>query len=181
MIPTASLFLAGPKPPRRAPDWEAWVTFGIFAIFSVLILVLTDYLEGVIFITAPFVWFMGVLIARRRGAMPEMTDRAITTIGVVPLLFGFTFMTGLTDGGAALRQTDNIYLVKLKEENDEKKWPVLRNLTRGLLVHDTLTTRVIFHKWEDISVLSRWAYPPMNLAPSCKYLGINCRFETITP
>ena len=99
-------------------------------------------------------------------------------VQLVPLFLFLAFSIGVADGYRSMSNVEDVYDVILKDGGD-KHFDVMRNLVRGIIVHDVLSSKVSFYEWKNIQTLSRRDYARPRESFGCVLLGWYCR-ETIS-
>jgi hypothetical protein len=149
------------------------------------------FLCAVVAVPGAFLWFYG-------GALPVYSAIVILAIGIIylanlayatkyfhiswslykfiiliPIVLMFSFSYGVSTGWLDLKKTDDIYFVKLK--NDEPRPLImLRGFEKGLLVREPMSDKIELLKWDNVQTLSKISSPLRGPSPSCRWFGWWC-------
>jgi hypothetical protein len=154
-----------------------WVGF----VLLILALSLTDFLR---LIWVNFAILMVVFFIVRHGKIIgiEYSRRNLFVLfGFI--LFGNAIIYGAREGFSSLEKMQQIYAFRFNKDDKEYNWPVIRNLSRGVLIHDVINNRVSFYKWDDIATMSvRVSIPAMGGPPLCYLFDLSyCPKGPTTP
>jgi hypothetical protein len=156
---------------RRRHRFIYWCLWSLLAVL-VLDLIIVDF--------ARFSWLFsasGIIVALLflYGDRVNIPVQFSIVFSITLFFLVSAIHWGLREGFWALEVDKPSYIFVLKGDATERNWPIVRNLTRGVLVHDILRGRVSFYKWEDISSMSKRENPPRWGMPICSLSRIpNC-------
>jgi hypothetical protein len=103
----------------------------------------------------------------------------ILVLLLAPMSLAFAFTVGVESGYRDMKRTEPTYQLRVKGRTDV---PVvmLRALDKGALAREMSSSRVNFHRWENIEFFAR-DVPPTLTSQSCRYFGFLCGWRDTTP
>ena len=93
--------------------------------------------------------------------------------GLPPFVFG-ALALGWQNGYSDLTTLSDVYVLKTKQQDEERMVIVLRSLEKGILFKDASSNRVELHRWDDVVSVSRLATVPSDRTYVCYWFGWNC-------
>ena len=175
------------KTPKRA--WWAldapWVIGGwLFALSAVFALIAFNIYEGgsVIALGASIIWFWTAqwYMAHKQVAQTLTPVKMALLMFALPVAL-WSYILGLESGHRNLTQTERAYVLKLKNDDEEKNVLVLRTFTLGVLARDVTRNRVTLFKWDEVSSLSLRAQPADTRSYLCSIFDVMCRDDQRGP
>jgi hypothetical protein len=130
---------------------------------------LTPFAFAVIWFTF-CTWFFG------HDALKDFSKVATAFIFFAPVVTMIAFWNGISEGYRALSQVDKVYLLKLENDDTEKKLQLLRSFDRGVLFRDPVSSKIIFYNWDTVSAFSLAVQVPIEETLFCKLTGYDCKF-----
>jgi hypothetical protein len=149
---------------------RALIVASLLLSFVAMILMTDLYRGGWIFPAALLLIAVVFSFIGRSKLEPKRPMEQFTIWSAILLTMAFT--NGLWDGFQALRALNGVYAVRLKGEEQDRHFPLLRNFTRGVLVHDPFDKRIVFHKWEEIQYMASHISPPTMTPFACAILNL---------
>ena len=143
--------------------FRAWIAMDLpytLLYFLLVALGLFNFLFGnpFIFFFIPFAlaatWFFLCNWYFHHNALRPISRLVFALIFFGPPFTLVAFWNGLSDGYRALSQVENVYRLKLENDDAEKSLQLLRILDRGLLFRDPISSKVVFYNWDNVSAFS---------------------------
>lgn len=161
------------------------ITFAIL-IFALALLVLSlffvDWSRAAWVPLLVFVCSMALLFYITKIGFIPFSQAYLVVAIMVPTFIASSIWWGVREGFTALEQVKETYIFKFNGDDVEHNWPIVRNLSRGVIVHDVLNNRVSFYKWENISMMSVRTSVPRWGSLICYFAeGRGCAPQALTP
>jgi len=168
--------------PTPLKAWIARDLLGTIFYITFVIAGFVDFLFGnpysIPFIPLAFaiIWFFLCNWFFSHESLRDFSRLARVFILIAPLATLIALWHGFADGYRALSQVENVYLLKLDNDNTEKRLQLLRNLDQGLLFRDPISSKIVFYNWDSITGYSSVAQLPTPETLFCKLTGYDCKF-----
>jgi hypothetical protein len=122
--------------------------------------------------------FLRWLVSHEKIKLSLSKELAILFLFAPAVLFA-AYVNGLVEGAESLSKREPIFIGRLKNENQERQWYILRNLSRGLIVRAFDGDRLLFVKWDDVAVLESQFQPPNRSGLACRIAGVFCHWTRL--
>lgn len=125
-----------------------------------------------------YVWAIVWVYLSNRLAILEGLPRAFWVLMLIgPVLITNSYLSGVREAYIAFMGYPNAYTLEETKANAGRNVIVLRNLDKGLLVRDPVSTRTEFIKWDQVAKLAKVGGGPRAWPLSCEFFGLFCGKE----